>query len=76
MSRANIRKLTFIMPLISLFVSAFIVGHQYWRQESLKREALWTRQEIQRIQKENPGLFLPKEECDDPNHDHSEQHKQ
>jgi hypothetical protein len=72
MSRTTVRKLTLFLPLLSLFVSAFIVGHQYWRLASLKRESLWTRQEIQRIRKENPDLFLPKEECDDPDHDHAE----
>lgn len=71
MSRATVRKLTLLLPLVSLFVSAFIVGHQYWRLASLKRESQWTRQELQRIQKENPGLFLTEEKCDDPDHDHA-----
>jgi hypothetical protein len=75
MSRATVRRLTLLLPLVSLFISAFIVGHQYWRLAALKRESHWTRQEIKRIQKENPGLFIPKEECHDPNHDHSGEDK-
>lgn len=75
MSRATVRRLTLLLPLVSLFVSAFIVGHQYWRLAALKRESHRTRQEIQRIHKESPGLFLLKEECDDPNHDHSGEDK-
>lgn len=75
MSRLTIRRLTLLLPLVSLSVSASIIGHQYWRLAALKRESHWTRQEIRRIHKENPGLLLPKEECDDPNHDHSEEDK-
>ena len=63
------RRLTYILPVLSIAVSVFIVSHEYWRRDHLRTELAIKQAEFKLLLQRVPHSRQPSDSDDHDHHD-------